>query len=251
MFACSKVNVAGPQGPPGADGVPGNSILTGTISGKILLYDSLGNPVSDNSGATISVDSTSPLLQSVSASDGRFSIPSVKAGDYDLTTSKQGYGSMHIFNFLNAGGSNPSQTGNIELGQQVSSNLDIKNLTVDTSSYGSFHFMVVTITLAHLQKTSNPVLLYISHASGVSNQSNDYVFRTNYFQQNDSTLIFSPLDIVPSYYSDKLYQIDYLYMTAAIDNPRLFTYTDEMGNTVYPSAGKLSNEVKVYNVLKD
>jgi hypothetical protein len=251
MYACSKVDVAGPQGPPGADGVAGSSNLTGSISGKIRLYDSLGNPVSDNSGATISLDSTSPLIQASSAGDGNFSLNSVKAGNYNLTASKQGYGAMHIFNFQNTGGVNPSQTGNIEMGQQVSSNLDIRNLSVDTSSYGSYHFMVVTITLAHPQKTSNPVLLYISHASGVGNQSNDYVFRSNYFQQNDSTLILSPLDISPSYYSDNLYRIDYLYMAAAFDNPHVFTYTDEMGNTVYPSAGKLSNEVKVYNIFKD
>lgn len=251
ILSCSKVNVGGPTGPKGPYGPIGDSSITGPIYGKVFLYDSLGNPMSDNSGASVVFENSSPLIQLLTQADGSFSVSSAPAGVYDISISKDGYGPMKLFHFEHTGGINASQTGRIELGRQLSSHYDIKNLQVVPMTFNQVNVMYITITLAHPQSLPNAeVLLYMSHAPGVGNSSNDYVFRTNYFQTNDSTLVFSPFNTPPSFYSDKL-DVDSLYMAAAIDNPRLFSYTDSAGNTVFPAAGHLSNEVKVYNNLKD
>ena len=159
---------------------------------------------------------------------------------------------MRLLHFQNTGGQNSSQTGLIALGEKQSSWFDIKNLQVDTASENGSHYMVITLTLAHPQKLPTPqVVVYFSHAPGAGNGSNDYVYRTNFYQQNDSTLIFSPFDVGITEVTDKFNGTDYLYITAAIDNPKIFTYTDSLGNQVYPAAGNPSNEVKVYNNLKN
>jgi hypothetical protein len=252
ILSCTKVYIGGPAGAQGPPGPPGDTSVAGTIYGKVFLYDSLGNPAPDNSGASVVFDNSSPQISLTTQADGSFSAPGMAAGVYDITVSKSGYGSMKIFHFEHTGGPNASQTGRIELGGRLSSSYNIRKLQVDTMSYNQFHEMIITITLAHPQSLANAeVLLYISHAPGVGNNSNDYVFRASYFQTNDSTLIFSPFDVSVSQYSDKLNGIDFLYMAAAIDNPRLFSYEDGNGNAVYPAAGQLSNEVKVYNNLKD
>ena len=59
------------------------------------------------------------------------------------------------------------------------------------------------------------------------------------------------LFIVAFQFSDQFSNINYVYVSVALDNPKLFTYTDSAGNAVYPATGNLSNEVKVYNNLKN
>ncbi|MFI5155437.1 MAG: carboxypeptidase-like regulatory domain-containing protein [Chitinophagales bacterium] len=250
-FSCKKETVEGPAGPQGPPGISGtSSTLVGTISGRVILYDSVGDPLTDNSGATISLDYTNPVEQGTSNSDGIFSVANVVAGNYDLSISKTGYGSMHILNFLHPGGMNPSHTGNIELGQKISSRLDIKKLSFDTASYNYFHFYNITVILERPQKTLGPVVLYFNSLPGVMKETSEYSFRAGFFQQDDSTLVYSQFQLPASNFLDKVLGQDYFYATAAIDNPRLISYTDSLGYLIYPCTGNLSNEVKVYNNLK-
>jgi len=250
-FSCKKETVEGPTGPQGPPGISGtSSTLSGTISGRVILYDSAGNPVNDNSGATVSLDYTNPVEQGTSNSDGIFSINNVVAGNYDLSISKSGFGTMHILNFLHPGGMNPSHTGNIELGQEISSNLDIKKFSMDTASYNYFRFINIIVTLVHPQKTIDPVVMYFSSVPGVTKDASEYSYRAGFFQQDDSTLVFSQFQIPGSNFLDKILGQDYFYAAAAIDNPHLINYTDSLGYLIYPCTGNLSNEVKVYNNLK-
>ena len=252
VLSCTKTEqVAGPAGSQGAQGATGDSVvLTGNIQGKILLYDTLGNALSADSNATLSLENTSPLIEFSSALDGTFTLSNVHAGVYTIDAAKTGFGTMRFFDFTHSGTSQPSQTGLLKIGQQLSSNFDIRQLTIDTINTGSSYYLNITITLAHPQQIDNPVLLYFSDVSGSGNSNNLHVYRLNYFQQNSTTLLYSPFNDNVSAWSDRLHAATWLYITAAIDNPGLFTYTDENGNAVYPSAGQLSNEVKVYNVLK-
>jgi len=251
IYSCKKENVAGPPGPGGPDGPAGDSTLNGSIFGKVFLYDSLGKPLTDYSNSTVLIENISPQASRTTGSDGSFIFPSVSSGVYNLSFSKPGFGTMKIFNFNHTGGINASQTGIITLGAKQSDWFDIKTLQVDTVNTGTWKYLHITITLVHPQFLPAPmVLLYLSHQAGTGNNSNDYVYRTNFFQADDSTLVYSAFDVDPSAFSDNLNGIDYLYIAAAIDNPGLFTYRDETGNRVYPASGNLSNEVKVNNILK-
>ncbi|HCL84101.1 MAG TPA: hypothetical protein DIC22_09000 [Chitinophagaceae bacterium] len=252
LFSCTKTNVVGAAGPQGPNGTDGISTITGTISGKVELYDSLGKAITDNSGATVLFENTSPQISVTTQADGSFTTPLMSSGFYNISISKGGFGTMKLLRFQNTGGVNPGQTGLITLGKMQSSWFDIKNLQVDTVfSYG-FHYMYFTITLAHPQTLpAAEVVVYFSHAPGAGNLSNDYTYRTNFFQQNDSTLVFSPFDVDMTQFTDQFNNTNDVYIAAAIDNPMLFTYTDSAGNKVYPATGNLSNEVKVFNNLKN
>ncbi|HTB25190.1 MAG TPA: carboxypeptidase-like regulatory domain-containing protein [Puia sp.] len=252
LFSCSKENVVGPAGPQGSTGPNGGSTISGTVFGKVELYDSLGNALSDNSGATILFVNTFPQISVVSSADGSFTSPVISAGIYDLSISKAGFGTMKMLHFQHTGGLNPTQAGLIPLGAKQSSWFDIKNLDVQTVMYSGFHYMYFTITLLHPQTIPVPqVVVYFSHAPGAGNASNDYTYRTNFYQQDDTTLVFSPFDVDLTQFTDKFNNTNDVYIAAALDNPKIFTYTDSLGNKVYPSTGNLSNEVKVFNNLKN
>jgi hypothetical protein len=251
LFSCKKTTVEGSAGPQGPNGTNGNSTITGTVLGKVSLYDSLGKAVTDNSGATILFENTNPQISITSAADGSFTSPVLSSGIYNASISKPGYGTMKLNHFQHTGGENPSQTGLIEMGQQPSALLDIKNLRVDTVTENTFHYMYITLTLAHPRNLPNTwVVVYFSHAPGAGNQHNDYTYRQLFYQQNDSTIVYSPFDADLTQFSDQFNNTNDVYISAAIDNPKIFTYTDSVGNQVYPATGKLSNEVKVYNNLK-
>jgi hypothetical protein len=252
LFSCTKENVVGSAGPQGPNGPNGDSTISGTVFGKVELVDSLGNTLADNGNATILFENASPQVSVVSNTAGFFTSPVMSSGIYNLSISKPGFGTMRMIHFQHTGGQNASQTGLISLGARQSSWFDIKNLKVDTILQNGFHYMYITITLAHPQTLPTPeVVVYFSHAPGAGNTSNDYTLRTNFYQQDDSTLAYSPFDNDLTQFTDKFNNTNYVYMAAAIDNPAMFSYTDSLGNHVYPAVGNLSNEVKVYNNLKN
>jgi len=248
-YCCKKVNVTGAQGPQGPDGPAGtNSSLSGTIQGKVILYDTSGNALTNNSGATIAIDNTA--ITGTSGADGVFSISNATAGIYNLTISRQGYGTTHVYHFLHTGGENASPVGNVEIGQEVSSYQDIKRLEVDTAGDPSYRYLVITITLMHPHKVSNPIIFFVNRTPGITKEVNDFNERAYAFQSNDSTLSVYPFEIAPGSDIFKFQEVDNIYMAVAMDNPHLLRYTDSLGYTIYPASGNLSNEVKVYNVFK-
>lgn len=252
VYSCKKTYVEGPSGPPGPNGTNGDSTISGTVFGKVALFDTLGAAMTDNSGATILFENTSPQISVTSTADGSYTSPVLSSGIYNLSFSKPGYGSMKLIHFQHTGGENASQTGLIEMGKKESSWFDIKNLKVDTATENGSHYMVMTISLTHPQTLPyTQVIMYFSHAPGVGNQSNDYTYRAVFYQQADSTMVYSPFDVDMTEYTDQFNNTNDVYISVAIDNPKIFTYTDSAGNKVYPAAGNLSNEVKVYNNLKN
>jgi len=252
LFSCTKtIDVAGPQGSQGPQGSNGNpaAAQAGDIQGQVQLYDMQGNLLSDNSGALITLEETSPLLQATSGVDGSFTIPSAHAGNYNLRIEKTGYGTMRFLNVENAGGSPATKLGLLKTGQQLTSQYDIKNLIVDTAITPNTG-LSITIILAHPQKITNPVLLYFHDSTNVSPNNNEYIFRSLFYQQNDTTLTYSVFDNLLSIYSDKLASANYLYMAASFDNVEPLSYINETGMQIFPCAGSLSNVAKVRNVLK-
>ncbi len=250
FLSCTKeVDVVGPQGPQGPQGVAGNSDnASGNIQGQIQLYDVNGNALTDNSGANVSIENTSPLINAISSQTGSFVLTAVHTGDYDIDIQKPGFGTMRLLNFQNPGGTKAAQTGILPVGQILDSIYNI-NLHIDTASTAGNYYLAITIKLAHPQTINNPVLLFFSDTSAVTNSSSLFTFRTKFFQQNDSTISYIGFDNRLSGVSDRLAVTKNLYITAALDNVQTISYTNEHGIAIYPCAGNLSNVVKVYNVL--
>jgi hypothetical protein len=250
FFSCHKKDIMGAQGPQGPQGPVGiSTIAQGNIEGKVALYDISGNALPSDSGAIVSLDSTTPVFQAVSGTDGSFTIYSVHEGAYNLSVQKQGFGTMHYYNFSHAGTTTPSQTGLLSLGQQMPSQFDVKQLRVDSGVTGQNNYIVFTVILAHPETVTNPVLIYFNDSSGVGNTANRFVFRATFYQQNDTTLTYGNYYLPLTALTNKLHNADNLYLCAAIDNGMLISYADPQGNQVFPAAGKPSPEIIVNNVL--
>jgi hypothetical protein len=157
-----------------------------------------------------------------------------------------------MLHFQHTGGVNPTQAGVTMLGKKPSSWFDIKTLKVDTGTENGSRYMELTITLVHPQKLRYLwAVMYFRHIPGAGNANNDYTFRSYFYPLDDSTLVYQRFDYDMTEYTDQFNNTNDVYITVAVDNQKEFTYTDSLGNKVYPATGNLSNEVKVYNNLKN
>jgi len=209
------------------------------------MFDTTGTPLTDNSGATVSIDSFS--LKATTAADGSFSLDSLNEGIFALSIQKQGFGTMHYSNITNTGTQPPSHAGTLLLAQQMSSNYDLKSFSIDTSNKPNLTF---TAILAHPHPSVKAsLLIYVSDTTGVGNGHNKFV--GNYFyilsQPNDSTLISIQNQLLLSIIAPQFAKTDKLYITVALDNPESLSYKDAHGNIITPDAAKAATEMTLNN----
>jgi len=62
------------------------------ISGSVILYDE-GTTLLDKSNMNVKIVGTSPLIQTTTNAEGKFTLPEVPFGTYTLEYSKTGFGS--------------------------------------------------------------------------------------------------------------------------------------------------------------
>lgn len=249
-LSCQKKDIVGPAGPRGSTGANGaDSLLKGNLQGTVVLYDTTGARLPDNSGVSVSLENTSPLIQGTTAVDGTFTLQSANEGIYNVSFQKQGFGTMRYFRITNTGSQPPTKIGTVSVTQQMSSYNDTKSLKIDTGTLSNQPYLGFTAILAHPHRLLSPsLLIYISDSTGVGNAHNRSVFRRLWSQLNDSTLQYSSYPFQLSLFSDRLKNANYLYFTVAVDNPQYVGYVDEQGNFVTPSAAKSAPEVMVNNV---
>lgn len=245
-FSCTKKEIPGPIGPQGPAGANGaNNLQKGPLQGKVLMYDTTGTLLADNSGASIVLENTSPLIKVTTATDGSFSFDTLNEGTYTLSVQKQGYGTMRYFNIKNTGTQSVSRTGTLGMSQQMSSNSDLKALQLDSTNKPNLNFIV---TLAHPHKLSNAsLIIYISDSTGVGTGHNKYVLNMPWTQLNDSTLTCAPFYTSLAQWYPDLTKAAYIYFAAALANPFTYSYRDEQGNTVIPSAANPTPQVILNN----
>jgi hypothetical protein len=245
-LSCQKKNVAGPAGPQGPAGANGaDSLQKGPLQGNVTLYDTTGKPLADNSGATVILENTSPLLKVTTAADGSFTFDNLNEGVYSIAVQKQGFGTTRYFNIKNTGTQPPSRTGPLWLTQQLSSNFDLKALRIDSTNKPNLNFIAI---LAHPHTISNATLiLYVSDSTGVGSGHNIAALNMIWTQPNDSTLTTAPYSISLPQWLPDLTKAGYIYFTAALDNRFVSEYTDEQGNIVTPSTAKPAPQVILNN----
>ncbi len=67
----------------------------GSISGKVILFDSEGAVLTDYSGVQVSIDGTSRLF--ITDSSGEWQFAGLSNGMYDVTATKPGFGAYHWY----------------------------------------------------------------------------------------------------------------------------------------------------------
>ena len=247
-ISCQKKDVvgpAGPQGPAGANGT--DNIPKGPLQGTVILYDTLGAPLTDNSGATVSLENTNPLIQATTAADGSFTIQA-NEGTYNISLQKQGFGTMRFLRIVNTGTQTPTKVGPFSTSQVMPSGYDIKSLKIDSSIQSGQSYLNFTAILAHPRHLPGSLLIiYMSDATGVGSGHNKFAWVNPWTQINDSTLTYSPYPFQIVQISGQFIKTNNVYFSVAIINPAYSTYTDEQGNWVTPTAAKASPEVIINN----
>jgi hypothetical protein len=164
----------GPAGPAGSDGA---GIKPSAITGFVALYDQYGFQGSSNAGVVISTLNKDTPVTATTDSLGKFSLPPLPPGNYDLHFNKTGYDSLKVF-VQHSGGDEPKFIGDVRLEEHVTT-----HITSETFGFTPLLFFNDTILLVNLTfngppstfKTLHHFSFYFSHSKNVSSQNYDYM----------------------------------------------------------------------------
>ena len=221
------------------DVIQGNN-TRGNIAGLILLYDEDGKAIADKSGVLVSIDRST--VSTRTGIDGKFQLDSIPAGTYDISYSKEGFGTGKILGLYHEAANHATTLIKKGESMAVNSTLAINNIIVqpfDPSfqqlGVNGFHIIPVfdnisgTEKWVHLFFSDNSNVSSTNYTaddkikvSGAANQFDNYNMTTKWFE----SLGFSKGQTV--------------YVIAYGDSFLTDSYTDPLSNQViFPS---LSNK---------
>jgi hypothetical protein len=234
LFSCTKEGAPGPQGPPGDTGV--FAPLMGDIIGKVIVYDTMGNPLSDYSGVQVIIDSTG--IDTVTDASGNFRFNQVKAGLYNFSFKKEGgYGTYRIVHQLHPGGPQPTKLANADVGQ-IYNGPPVTYFEAIVLGSPSNPQVVSYMEFPSPMRVPAASVLYISNTPDLSSTN----FKANiryYTPYIMSDMWYQTPEIDPYVIrqdSTLIYAKD-LYFYLAFDNLKDIHYIDEVGRVVYPCTG--------------
>ncbi len=103
FWACKKeTGIAGPTGPQGNQGASGNLKDTGSLSGHLSLFNEFAWPVNDSSGVKVSADNGNQIQSATTDASGYYVFHGLPRGTYNLTFTRQGFGTMKLFGISHA-----------------------------------------------------------------------------------------------------------------------------------------------------
>jgi len=91
-------------------------VATGSISGYVSAYDENGVAAA-KSGTVVSVDNSSPQLAATTDASGKFELPAVPTGTYNLTFARPGFGTFRRIGVGHLGGPEATFLANTVLAQ--------------------------------------------------------------------------------------------------------------------------------------
>lgn len=119
IMACVK---EGPPGPNGPDGPP-YTWPPGNITGYIELRSQFGGVNKDRKDSVLlQIYNTDSLLRTYTDTNGYFSFNALPPGNYDISISKPGYDSLHLY-VKHAGGEIDKFTGITSMSQHITTQL--------------------------------------------------------------------------------------------------------------------------------
>lgn len=139
ILACVK---EGPPGPKGPDGPP-YTWPPGNITGYVELRDQFGAILEGEDSVLLRSYNADSIFSAYTDSNGYFNLQAIPPGNYDISLSKPGFDSLHIY-LQHAGGEIDKFTGITSMSQHVTTKL--VSLTA-THYYQSGSFVVVPFKL--------------------------------------------------------------------------------------------------------
>lgn len=205
------------------------------IQGMILLYDEEGNRQTDMSGVTVSIDNST--VSTKTGADGKWTLDSIPYGTYDISYSKDGYGTGKIMGIYHAATNHATTLIANSEAMAVNSSIAINNMVITPFNAA---IQAAGVTGVHIDPLfNNPsgkdkyVRLFLSDNANVSstNYLADVKIRTNgVSQQNDFNLTTRFFENLGFKKGQTIYVKGYGDSFLADD------YTDPLTNTtVFPS----------------
>lgn len=212
----------------------------GNIAGIILLYDEDGNALADKSGVTVSIDNST--VSTKTAFDGKFQFDSIPAGTYDISYSKDGFGTGKIMGLFHEATNHATTLIKNSESMAVNSSLAINNLVIKAfdpavQQFGvtGFHIVPVFNNSSNKEKW---VHLFFSDNSNVNatNYQADYKIKAS-GAAND----FTNFNMTTKWFESLGFKKGQtVYVIAYGDSFLSDSYTNPLTNqTVFPS---LSNQ---------
>ncbi|HTQ66464.1 MAG TPA: carboxypeptidase-like regulatory domain-containing protein [Puia sp.] len=258
LFSCKKeTGVPGPQGVQGNRGTNGVLKDTGSISGKLSLYDEFSLRKKDFSGITVTMTSGSLTLTDITDSAGEYHFTGLQTGTYNFSYQKTGFGTYKVFGVSHTpGGELPTLVQDVYL-LQIPVKTAVDSISSSVSSPYVYIFVYLdTSSLNYVQYYQNFMLLVGKDAN---------VSPSNYIQKYDAvypdgngaySFPFSKDDLQAFFQTG-----DTLYITAGTYNryiskledpnylfdlgPNCYYVDPSNGNYVYPNMSISPNIAKV------
>lgn len=215
------------------------------ITGRILLYDEDGTAIPNNSGVKISIDNST--ISTTTKTDGRWQLDSIPFGTYDISYSKEGFGTGKIMGIYHAATNHSTTVIARSESMAVNSSLEITNLIVTPFKPGfeqlgvsGFHIDPV---FANTSGKDKYIRLFFSDNNSVS--STLFLSETK-VRSNGSAVQQNNFNLTTSWFESLGFKKGQtIYAKAYGDSFLADEYTDPITNTtVFPSLStKPSNTV--------
>lgn len=207
--------------------------LKGELKGKAGLYEN-NTTITDYSGVSVTLDGSSPGLQTTTNAKGEYEFTDVKTGIYDIVFSKEGYGTYKLVSYQFIGGNLPTFVYPVSLAKIPV--FSITSLKVDTGRYNPYSYFVNVTGKVSVTASSN-LRIYLSDRPDVSYtnyQATDYTFCNS-----AGEISYNPYNLITKYPKGKqLYIILYpspYYFSSYIDlstgNP-IYTVNTQKGSAI-------------------
>lgn len=126
VMACIK---EGPPGPKGPDGPP-YTFPPGNITGIIELHDQFGNLIGKRDSVLLHTYNADSIYTAYTDTNGHFTLRRLPPGNYDISISKPGFDSLHLY-VQHAGGELDKFTGTTSMSAHVTTKLLSMTVTAD------------------------------------------------------------------------------------------------------------------------
>ncbi len=150
-------------------------LLSGQLTGSIILVDDSGKVPDDKSGAEITLEGSDPPMKVLTDIDGLFTFDNVQSGTYNILYRKEGYTFHRMNGFLFVGGGElPIRLSAAEISQKLDVRIDSLEIT---GQRGRRIYLYAKLTLPE----NLPFIkcrLYLSNSPEVS--FDNYISTQNY-----------------------------------------------------------------------
>ncbi|HQR92564.1 MAG TPA: carboxypeptidase-like regulatory domain-containing protein [Sediminibacterium sp.] len=206
------------------------------IQGMILLYDEDGNRQTDMSGATVSIDNST--VSTKTGADGKWTLDSIPYGTYDISYSKQGYGTGKIMGIYHAATNHATTIISNSESMAVNSSIAVSNLVVTPFNAA---IQAAGVTGVHIDPVfNNPsgkdkyVRLFFSDNANVS--SNNYLVEEK-IRSNGASTQLNDFNLTTRFFENLGFKKGQtIYVKAYGDSFLADNYTDPITNTtIFPS----------------